>query len=421
MPLNNIQFRAEIGNFNNALHRIVVSKYASVIDYIYMATINISFVHAGFSLDNFILHVVSIFAVIIILPIIILFSKPSNIIKSCKRVYVYIYILIQFIYNIIRHTMIYPMIIVRLVSHYLIRYLFFFQICAFFPYLKIMLMICGDIKSNPGPTDVGDHNLSICHWNLNGLATNSFFKLSLLEAYNSVHDFDIICISETFLNSEISSDDPSLIIQGYTMARSDHPSNTKRGGVCIFYKEHLPFVIRTDIAHLEECLIGEIKIKNSKCFVTCLYRSPSQTADEIDNLYLYGFERICDSIALESPFCSFIVGDLNAKCTNWWTRGANNLCGTELYNLSTLLGYSQIIKDPTNFEPNKNPTCIDLIFTSQPNLVFESGVHPSLCRTCHHQIIYAKICFKVHSPPSYKREVWHYNRARVDLIKRRKL
>ena len=183
-----------------------------------------------------------------------------------------------------------------------------------------------------------------------------------------------------------------------------------------FYKEHLPFVIRTDIIHLDECLIGEIKIQNSKCFVTCLYRSPSQTADEIDK-FLYGFEQICDSIALESPFCSFIAGDLNAKCTNWWLRGTNNLCGTGLYNLSTLLGYSQIINDPTNFEPNKSPTCIDLIFTSQPNLVFESGVHPSLCRTCHHQIIYAKICFKVHSPPSYEREVWHYNRARVDVIK----
>ena len=84
----------------------------------------------------------------------------------------------------------------------------------------------------------------------------------------------------------------------------------------------------------------------------------------------------------------------------------------------TLLGYSQIINDPTNFEPNKLPTCIDHIFTSQPNLVLESGFLPSLCRTCHHQIIFAKICFKVHLPPIYEREVWHYNRARGDLIKR---
>ena len=86
--------------------------------------------------------------------------------------------------------------------------------------------------------------------------------------------------------------------------------------------------------------------------------------------------------------------------------------------MSTLLGYFQIINDPTNFEPNKSPSCIDHIFTSQPNLVFESGVHPSLCRTCHHQIIFAKICFKVHSPPPFEREIWHYNRARVDLIKK---
>ena len=32
--------------------------------------------------------------------------------------------------------------------------------------------------------------------------------------------------------------------------------------------------------------------------------------------------------------------------------------------------------------------------------------------------IYAKIDFKVHVPPSYKREVWHYKRAKVHLIKR---
>ena len=37
---------------------------------------------------------------------------------------------------------------------------------------------------------------------------------------------------------------------------------------------------------------------------------------------------------------------------------------------------------------------------------------------CHHQIVYAKLSLKIHVPPSYKREVWHYNRAQVDLIKR---
>ena len=66
------------------------------------------------------------------------------------------------------------------------------------------------------------------------------------------------------------------------MIRSDHPSNTNRGRVFIYYKEHLPFVRRNDISILDECLVGEIKIKNKKCFITCIYRSPNQSVDEID-------------------------------------------------------------------------------------------------------------------------------------------
>ena len=36
---------------------------------------------------------------------------------------------------------------------------------------------------------------------------------------------------------------------------------------------------------------------------------------------------------------------------------------------------------------------------------------------CHHQIIYANHSLKIHFAPSYKRDIWHYNRAQVDLIK----
>ena len=62
--------------------------------------------------------------------------------------------------------------------------------------------------------------------------------------------------------------------------------------------------------------------------------------------------------------------------------------------------------------------CIDLIFTSQPNLITESGVHPSLHPNCHHQVIYAKFNLKVYYPPPYEREVWHYKEADTDLIRR---
>ena len=66
-------------------------------------------------------------------------------------------------------------------------------------------------------------------------------NVSLLSAFISVHKLDIICLSETYLNSETSPDDDNLEIPGYNIIRKDHSCNTKRGGVCIYYKNTIPF------------------------------------------------------------------------------------------------------------------------------------------------------------------------------------
>ena len=97
---------------------------------------------------------------------------------------------------------------------------------------------------------------------------------------------------------------------------------------------------------------------------------------------------------MESPFCSVVLRDFNGKCNKWWIGDSNDHCGLELDTLCSLAGFSVLIKEPTNLEPNKRPSCIDLIFSSQQNLVSDSGVHPSLYQTCHHQIIYAMIDLK---------------------------
>ena len=44
-------------------------------------------------------------------------------------------------------------------------------------------------------------------------------------------------------------------------------------------------------------------------------------------------------------------------------------------------------------------SCIDLIFTDQPNLFLETGVHPSVHEQCHHQIVYGKLAVKNLAPP----------------------
>ena len=59
-----------------------------------------------------------------------------------------------------------------------------------------------------------------------------------------------------------------------------------------------------------------------------------------------------------------------------------------------------------------------LIFTDQPNLVIESGVHPSLHEQCHHQIVYGKLSVSYVKLPPYKRRIWCYDKANCVAIKR---
>ena len=46
-------------------------------------------------------------------------------------------------------------------------------------------------------------SLKFCHWDLNGLTAHDSIKISLLHAYIIQNNYDIICLSETCLNSSI--------------------------------------------------------------------------------------------------------------------------------------------------------------------------------------------------------------------------
>ena len=104
-------------------------------------------------------------------------------------------------------------------------------------------------------------------------------KVSLLSAFISVHKLDIICLSETYFNSETLPDDDNLEIPSYNIIRKDHPSSTKRGGVYVCYKNTLPFKL-INIKYLQVCITFEIRIGIKCCKFICLSRSSSHTNDK---------------------------------------------------------------------------------------------------------------------------------------------
>ena len=106
-----------------------------------------------------------------------------------------------------------------------------------------------------------------------------------------------------------------------------------------------------------------------------------------------------------------------AKSKNWYSQNKTSFDGKTIESISSQFGLYQLINEPTHLL-EKSSLCIDLIFTSQPNLGVESGVHPSLNPNCHHQIVFAKFNLMIFYPPLYSREVWHYREENTDLTRR---
>ena len=279
----------------------------------------------------------------------------------------------------------------------------------------LLIILANHIQLNTGP-HYQNNFLTFMSWNVNSLAKNDFQRVQLIEAHNSIFNYDIIGICETALND--STELPEVLLNDYTFISSNNPANTKHGGVGLFYKNSLPIKVRDDLS-FPESIVVELKFGRKKIFYTVLYRSPAfkHNSPEFQD-FISNFKNFHSKIKSEGPFASFFTGDFNGHSELWWPDGDTTAEGEKMENTFTSLGLSQIINQPTNFVPHKNPTCIDLIFTDQPNLVLDCGTRSSLDSFCHHQIIHCKINNKIPPPPPFERRIWHYDRANHDALKR---
>ena len=110
------------------------------------------------------------------------------------------------------------------------------------------------------------------------------------------------------------------------------------------------------------------------------------------------------------------LSNFNTKSITWFKNDKTLYKGSKLYILTSIHGLHQLINELIHFLCSSS-SCIDLVFTSQPNLVLESGVQPSLHLNCHHfQLVFAKFDLSIYYPSPYEITVWYYNRVNADLI-----
>ena len=154
----------------------------------------------------------------------------------------------------------------------------------------------------------------------------------------------------------------------------------------------------------------EITIDGKLCNFICLYRSPSQNMEEFETL-VKNLELNFEFILNKNPYLTVAIGDLDAKSHNWYKGDKTTASRSKLDIMTSRHGLTATINEPTQILEDSS-SCVDLVFTSQPNMVLDSGFHSSLHPNSHHQTVFAKFDLKVFYPPPYKRHVWHHKHSK---------
>ena len=116
--------------------------------------------------------------------------------------------------------------------------------------------------------------IKIAHINVNSLR-NKIDQVRFLTCRQSI---DIMCITETRLDDKITNYD--ICIDGFQLIRKDRIGRVG-GGVCIYVKTEISYIVRTDITTtpLIACAWIELTgLHNTNTLVCCIYRPPDAAA-----------------------------------------------------------------------------------------------------------------------------------------------
>ena len=210
--------------------------------------------------------------------------------------------------------------------------------------------------------------------------------------------FDILTLNETRLDSSIL--DSEVQIPGYDIIRSDR--NRYGGGVAIYIRTVIPYVIRKDLLQdtLELLSIEVRKSKSKPVLISTWYRPPSAKIELFQM-----FENFLKLIDNEDKGI-IITGDLNCNLIDHIPNPATS----KLIDIIDIFQLQQHIQTPTRTTHNSS-SLIDLILTRiGDDKILKAGVVD--LGICDHSLVY--LCRKIgipKEPPKivFSRQFKNYN------------
>ena len=267
---------------------------------------------------------------------------------------------------------------------------------------------------------MAQYNLTLCHLNIQSLLANVNVNQHVSSQYSKLdeiytilvndHSFDIIALSETWLNA--AHLDSDVKIDNYEHFRKDR-GHGRGGGLLIYVKNDIPCIRRADLESTMGCEMMCIEVRcgtngSNKAIVCLCYRPPGQTIDEINN-FIIDVQTSLDQFYSEKPDCIALTGDFNDRSVMFYEDHPTSELGNRLRDLVVCNNLFQLIEQPTHFTQT-SAYILDLVITDSPGYICESGTLLPICEL-HHVPVYAKFTFYKYVPPSINRQVWHYNNA----------
>ena len=88
-------------------------------------------------------------------------------------------------------------------------------------------------------------------------------------------------------------------------------------------------------------------ITNKLCSFIALYISRSQSQDDFAT-FSDNFEMTLDLVSKKNPFLLVVLGDFNAKLSQWHDKDTSTSEGISVESITSQFGFHQVINEPTH-------------------------------------------------------------------------
>lgn len=232
--------------------------------------------------------------------------------------------------------------------------------------------------------------LNICHTNVQSLCARQLNKLDEFKICFENSNIDIICVTETWLTSNIS--DEMVAVEGYRVIRNDR-SYARGGGISIYCKNDLRcrVIAASDLSDADEgdvteYVFAEVSFNHNKFLLGVVYNPPRNDCSEIIEQKMAELSLHYQNVVL--------VGDFNID------MNVINARTSRFQSVMDNFDMHLINREPTHFHPG-GCSLIDLFITNIPDFVVKFN-QVAAAGFSKHDMIFASLNISRSNVTSYR-------------------